>query len=156
MTIVFTLVIVGISGVNTTPDALSGVKDALGGGMILFALSFGVITMVTSFLGVAESTREMLSWDYNIDKHLAWAMAVFVPYALYVAGLKSLIGVISFVGAVAGGTSAIILIMIFIKLEKKKDKLILFKRKPGQLLTSILIGLFICGIIYEVFNFISG
>ncbi|RLC36089.1 hypothetical protein DRH27_05775 [Candidatus Falkowbacteria bacterium] len=152
--IIFTLVIVGISGPNTTPDALAGIQGSVGNTMIFFALIFGIITMVTSFLGVSESIREMLMWDYKLNKYLAWALAVFVPFTLYLAGMKSLIAVISFVGAVAGGASAIILILIFLKLEKLKDKLVLFKRKPGEVIISVLITIFVCGIIYEVFNFI--
>ena len=118
--IAFTLVIVGISGAATTPDALTGIMAVLGDGMIVFALIFGVLTMVTSFLGVAESIRETLWWDYKFKKNLAWALAVFVPYLLYLAGLKNLIDVISFAGAVAGGTSAIILILIYRKLRNRR------------------------------------
>jgi len=153
--IVFTLVIVGISGAGTSVDALTGIKGAVGNSMIIFALMFGVLSMITSFLGVSESIREMLWWDYKLNKNLAWALAVFVPYSLYLAGLKSLIFVISFAGAVAGGLSAIILILIFLKLEKSKDKLVLFKRKPSEFVTSILIAIFVCGIIYEIYNFIA-
>lgn len=153
--ILFTLVIIGISGSATSPDALTGIKNSVGNNMIFFAYIFGIITMITSFLGVSESVKEMLTWDYKLNKYLAWALAVFIPYTLYLAGMKSLISVISFAGAVAGGTSAIILILIFLKLEKLKNKLVLFKRKPGEIITSILIALFVCGIIYEIFNFLN-
>ena len=153
--IAFTIVVVGISGAATTPDALTGISNSLGRGMLVFALLFGVLTMITSFLGVAESVREMLWWDYKFNKRVAWACAVFVPYLLYLIGFKNLIDVISFAGAVAGGLSAIILILIFRKLEKMSDKLILFKRKPGRAYTSVLIFIFICGIVYELFNFFA-
>lgn len=151
--IVFTLVIVGISGSSTSQDALTGVRQIFNDGVILFALIFGILTMVTSFFGVAESIRETLWWDYKFNKKLAWAAAVFVPYILYVLGLKSLIDVISFAGAIAGGMSAIMLILVFRKLEKMKNKLVLFKYKPGFVLNYFLITLFICGIIYAIYIF---
>jgi len=158
---IFVIVIIGITGENTTADALTGIKNLFNGGIISIALIFGIFTMVTSFLGVAESIRETLWWDYKVNSYMAWALAVFVPYILYIMGLKNLIGVISFAGAVAGGLSAIILILIFIKLKKqkgktsiiKKDKLTLFKYHPNNFISYLLVALFICGIIYEVVNF---
>ena len=158
---IFVTVVVGITGGNTTPDALAGMKDVFNGGIISIALVFGIFTMVTSFLGVAESIRETLWWDFKVNKYMAWALAVFVPYVLYILGLKNLIGIISFAGAVAGGLAAIILILIFIKLKKqkekisilKKDKLTLFKYHPHNFISYLLITLFICGIIYEIISF---
>ncbi|MFH1427085.1 MAG: aromatic amino acid transport family protein [Patescibacteria group bacterium] len=150
----FTLVIVGISGSQTSPDALSGVGLILNDGVIFFALIFGVLTMVTSFFGVAQSVKEALWWDFKINKYAAWALAVFIPYGLYLVGLKNLIGVISIAGGVAGGLSAIILILIFRKMSKMKNKLLLFKRPPGRAIIYFLIGLFICGIIYEAYYFL--
>ena len=161
--LVFTFTIVGVTGGNTTPDALTGLNNIFERGVISVAIIFGILTMITSFLGVAESIKETLSWDYNVDKNLAWAIAVFVPYILYIMGLKNLIGVISFAGGVAGGLSAIILILIFVKLKKekekttflRKDKLALFTFTPHHIFSYTIITLFICGIAYEIWNFIS-
>jgi len=152
---IFTLVVVGISGSQTTPDALTGAGLIINNGVIFFSLIFGVLTMVTSFLLVAQSIKETLRWDFKVNKYSAWAIAVFAPYILYVLGMKNLIDVISFAGAIAGGTSAIILILIFIKLSKQKNKLILFKRKPKKALAYFLILMFAGGILYEVFYFLT-
>ncbi len=152
--IIFAFIIIGISGSATTPDALGGVKLILSDGVIFFALIFGILTMITSFFGVAESVKEMFWWDYKLNKKLAWGLAVFAPYLLYLLGFKNLINVISFVGAVAGGLSGIVLILIFRKLKKEKNKLVLFKYKPGNLITYFLIGLFLCGMLYEIYYFL--
>jgi len=151
--IVFTLTIVGISGIGTTSDALVGISSILGDGVITFALVFGVLTMITSFLGVGEAVRETLCWDYKVNKFLGWALACFVPYIMYLLGFKNLIEVISFAGAIAGGISAIVLILIFIKIRKNKKKLIMFKYKPNIIITSFLICMFIAGVVYEVWAF---
>ncbi|MEA3464330.1 MAG: aromatic amino acid transport family protein [Patescibacteria group bacterium] len=151
--IVFTIVIVGISSNQTTPDALTGAGRVLNNGVIIFALLFGILSMITSFLGVAESVRETLWWDYKFNKNFAWALAVFVPYMLYVLGLKDLINVISFAGAIAGGLCAIMLILVFRKMKKQKNKLVLFKYKPGNFITYLLISLFVCGMLYEIYKF---
>jgi hypothetical protein len=152
--LVFVFVIVGISGASTSPDAISGVKLILNDGVIFFSLIFGVLTMVTSFLGVAQSIKETFWWDYKVGEKLSWAMAVFIPYIMYIIGFKDLISVIGFAGAVAGGISSIIMILVFKKLVDKKVKLFWFKKKPCLLLIYFLITLFVSGAFYEIYYFI--
>lgn len=155
VTALFVLSIVGISGAATTEDALSGINGSVGLGIVKFALVFGVITMVTSFLGVSEAIKETLWWDYGMDKRLAWAIAVFTPFILFVLGLQDLATVISFVGAIAGGMSAMILVLVFMKMKKLDKKLVLFKRKPGWGTAIFLICLFLMGLFYELWAFFA-
>ncbi len=112
--------------------------------------------MITSFLGVAESVKETLWWDFKINEKLAYVLAVFVPYVLYVMGIGNLVGVIGFAGGVAGGLSGIVLVLIYMKLRKKKGSLPLFKRKPPLWLPYFLISLFLLGIIYQIYYSVAG
>ncbi|OGF26184.1 hypothetical protein A2331_01895 [Candidatus Falkowbacteria bacterium RIFOXYB2_FULL_34_18] len=152
ITTVFTLTIVGISGAQTSEDALTGVRSVLDDGVIVLALIFGVFSMMTSVFGVAESVKETLWWDFKVNEKLSWFLAVSVPYLLYCLGLTSLVRVISFIGAVGGGFAAIMLILVFKKL-KKQDKLSLFTIKPHKFLLYLLIFLFTCGMLYELYFF---
>ena len=149
----FVFVIVGISGANTTPDALVGVQQVLANGVTTLVLIFGLFSIMTSIIGVAESVKETLWWDFKVNKTLSWALAVFVPYFLYLAGITDLIGVISFIGAVGGGFCAIIMLIVFLKIKKKKSKLPMFTFKPSNALVYLLMGLFAVGMIYEIVNF---
>ncbi|MCK4539755.1 hypothetical protein KAU09_01210 [Candidatus Parcubacteria bacterium] len=149
----FVFVIVGISGADTTPDALVGVQQVLANGIINFVLIFGLFSIMTSIIGVAESIKETLWWDFKVNKTLSWALAIFVPYILYLAGVTDLISVISFVGAVGGGFCAIVMLIVFLKIKKKKNKLPMFTYKPSNALVYLLMGLFAAGMIYEIINF---
>ncbi len=153
--VVFTLTITGISGGDTTPDALVGVTKIFGNGIIIAALIFGVLTMVTSFLLVAESVRETLSWDFNVERNIAWALAVFVPYILYILGFNNLTRIISLVGGVGGSMCAILMILSFLKLRKKKGKNIFLKHRISQVLIYFFIGIFILGMLYEIYFFLN-
>ncbi|OGF27681.1 hypothetical protein A2303_00430 [Candidatus Falkowbacteria bacterium RIFOXYB2_FULL_47_14] len=148
--IIFTLVIVGISGSATTEDALVGVKQVLNDGVVFFSLIFGVLTMITSFFGVSESVKEILNWDYGVGKKLSWAIAVFVPYLMYITGARNLVDVIGFVGSIGSGFCGIVLILIFRKLQKQEGKLVLFDRQPGNFITSFFILMFLGGIVYNL------
>jgi len=149
--IAFVVVVVGISGAGTTPDALVGVKAVLDDGVIFFSLIFGVLTMITSFILVAESVKETLWWDYKVKKSIAWAVAIFTPYVLFLIGLKNLTKVIGFAGGAAGGLSAIMLILIFRKIKGLPGHTPLFNFKIRDGFLYFLIGLFIIGIVYEIF-----
>lgn len=154
ITVLFTMSIVAISGPLTTPDALTGVKQILDDGVITFALIFGVFSMTTSILGVAEAVKETLMWDFGMGKFFSWSVAVFSPYILYLLGFKDLIRVIGFVGAVLGGFCAIMMLIAFKELKKGDRKLIMFNRKPGNILNWSLIALFLAGLLYELYYFI--
>ncbi len=145
--IIFTLTIAGISGSNTTADALTGVHKIMDGAIVL-ALIFGIFSMITSFFGVAESIKETLNWDFRMNKIMSWGLAVFVPYVFYLLGVKDFINVITFVGSVGGGICAIVLVIIFNKIRKKKNGLDLFNYKPSVYLQWLLIFLFVMGIVY--------
>jgi len=151
---IFTIVIVGITGVDTSADALVGLKAKFSNGIILISLIFGVLTITTSFFLVSEAAKETLIWDFKVSKNLAWAIAVFVPYLLYLFGLRNLTNVIGFAGGVAGGISAIILVLIFRKLKKQKNKLPLFRFHLHNFILYLLITLFVCGLLYEIYYFL--
>jgi tyrosine-specific transport protein len=152
--IIFTLTIVGISGYSTTPDALSGVKMVLDDGVIFFSLIFGVLTMITSFLGVAESIKDTYVWDFGINKKIAYILTIFIPYIMYAVGFDNLISIISFAGAICGGFCGVALILIFRQFKKKQRSLELFKMKPGAAISYFLISVFVLGVIYEVYYFL--
>ena len=153
ITTIFTLVVLGVTGGATTHDALTGLNNVMNGGVVALALVFGVFSLFTSFLGVAESIRETLWWDFKINKNVSWAIAVFVPYGFYLLGVDDLIKVVSIVGAICGGLCGIVLLLIFEKLMKE-GKLPMFKVLPSKIITRLLALMFVVGILYEIFYFI--
>lgn len=148
--IIFVFVVVGISGMNTTPDALTGISNILSNSIISLALIFGLLSMLTSLFGVSEAIKETLAWDFKVNERLSWFLAIIVPYALYVCGVRDLIGVISFIGAVGGGICIILLLTVFLIMKKQKKKLIMFDHKPSNALIFVLMLIFFSGIVYTI------
>lgn len=154
VTTIFALVVVGVSGVNTTADALGGMKTILHDNVISLALVFGILCMFTSFIGSAQSLRKTYNWDYKINRHLSWFFTMAIPYLLYLIGINNFVKVISFAGAVAGGFCAIALITIVLRTNGDASKNAIFNRRLPLVLLYGLIAMFIVGIFYEVFCFI--
>ncbi|MFA4833630.1 MAG: aromatic amino acid transport family protein [Patescibacteria group bacterium] len=155
MMLVFTFVIVGITGNNTSPDTLVGLRSVLSDGIIVFALILGLLAIITSFLVVAQSVRETFWWDFKINKNIAWALACFIPLLLYLLGLRDLTKIVSLAGAFTGGLIGLLYIWLLLKVKKKREQPSIIKNKINKLTIILLSSLFIFGLIYEVYYFFA-
>ncbi len=150
----FIITILGISGSNTTKDALVGLEAVLGNRVIGLALLFGLLTTFTSFLTIGLSLKKTLWYDGGLSKHLAWALACFTPLALFLLGFQNFIGIISLVGGVALASRSILVILMHRRARAKRDLIPTYQIKLPRFLAYLLILFFIVGIIYEIIYFI--
>lgn len=153
--LIFVLVIIGITGVNTTSDTLAGLSLVLNDGVITFSLIFGLLAIITSYVVIAQATEEVYQWDIGLKNKLAWFLACFIPYFLYLIGWTNLIKVISFTGAVSGGLSGIILIWLVFKVKANPERVSAIKNKLTKPVAYFLSLLFILGVIYEIWAIIN-
>lgn len=137
----FIYLILGITGPQTTESALAGLRGILGDGIVGLGLFFGVLTTFTSFIALGLTLKKTLNYDLKINKHWAFVITCFLPLTLFLAGIKSFIGVISFVGGVMLGIDGILILLMYKKLNPKK------------LWVLPLILIFLGGIIYEIIHF---
>lgn len=152
ITAIFTVVVVGVTGINTSPDTLVGLHSVFTNGVITVALIFGLLSVFTSFLIIAQAIRETYWWDFGMNKNIAWFLACFIPFILYVAGLQNLIKVISLTGAVIGGLAGIIIIQMALRVKKKKEQKSVITNGLNSPVAYILSLLFILGLIYEIWT----
>ncbi|MBI2459365.1 MAG: hypothetical protein HYV53_02305 [Parcubacteria group bacterium] len=150
--LIFVLVIVGLTGANTTPDTLVGLSLVFGDGVIKIALVFGLLAIITSMICVAQASREVFWWDFKLNKNLAWALACFVPFIIYLAGLRDITKVVSLTGALAGGILGVALIYLVFKVKKKGQLKPVVKNKINKIIGLGLSLLFVLGLIYEMWS----
>jgi len=148
--LIFVLVVLGITGGSTSPDTLAGLGAILNDGVVFFCLIFGLIAIITSYIVIAQGTEEILEWDFKVSNKLAWFLAGFIPYFLFLVGWTDLIRVISFTGAVTSGLSGIILIWLIFKIKAKPEQVSVVNNKLTKLMAYFLSLLFILGMIYEI------
>lgn len=146
----FILLILGITGPQTTESALPGLQNFLGSGIVSLGLFFGVLATFTSFIALGLTLRNTLWYDLKIKKTISWAICCFVPLALFLLGFQNFIGIIGLVGAVMLGIDGILIILMYQVCKKFPRFSVAF------LATSFLISIFILGIIYGIIYFIKG
>jgi tyrosine-specific transport protein len=151
--ILFSLGIIGITGGETSTDALSGLIPFLGGKIIFFGVLAGLITLADSFLILGLYLRNTFIYDLKFSKNLACLTACGIPLILFLIGFRSFIGTIGFVGTVLGMIEGIIIILIFKKAKTMNDRQPEYSLKIPSALLYFLIAIFIFGAISQVFNF---
>lgn len=139
----FIFLVLGISGLQTTENALAGLKNVLGDTVTNLALFFGVLTTFTSFIAVGLTLKKIFAYDLKINKNLACLITCFIPFLLFLAGFQSFISVISFIGGILLGVDGILILMMYQKIRPERKSL-----------TLPLILIFIGGIIYEIIYYI--
>jgi tyrosine-specific transport protein len=146
----FTLLVVGITGEATTKEAIHGLDIFFGDGIILLGALFGFLAVTTSFLLIGLNLKETFWYDLKIPHFISWLLACFVPFFIFLIGLWDFTEVISFVGAIAGGLTGIIIIGLNESAKKKKDISPAYSISISPFVQWGLITLFSLGIIYEI------
>ena len=140
------------SGGRTTPDTLVGLNRVLNGGIIYFALLFGVINIITSFIISLQATREIFWWDFKIGKNKAWFLAAVVPLVLFILGARNITAVVSVTGAVTGGIIGVVMIFLARSVASQPQKNAPFKISIPSFLACLLAAIFIAGLAYETLS----
>ncbi len=152
--LLFIVVVFGITGADTTPDAISGLQKFYGNGFVKIGALVGFLAVITSLLAFGINLRKVFNYDYHFPKSLSLVLALFVPFLFFLAGVNDFIRVIGFSGAVMGGIDGILIILMYRKADRERKG----KRKPEyDIITSstleyLLAAIFIAGIVYTILH----
>jgi len=148
----FIFVVWGISGKTTSPEALSGLENTLGYKVILFGYFFGFLATFTSFISIGLVVKKIFWYDYKVPKNFAWFFACFIPFALYLLGMKNFIQVISITGAFALGIEGIVILILSLKTKQECAKRAAYSFNFPNFGKIFLILLLVTGVIFQIIN----
>ena len=148
--LIFTVSIVGISGETTSPDVVSGLTDFFDYRIIFLVSIFGILAITTSFLALAFALVETFRLDYGFKRFNAWAMTCFIPFFLFLFGVRNFIEVISLAGALAIGVEGVILVAMYKKAKKLGDREPEYSLNFQPWLLNMMMILFAIGAIYAI------
>lgn len=149
--VLFVSAIAGVTGGKTSFDALSGLISFLGKKIIIFGALAGVITLADSFLILGLYLRNIFIYDLKLPKTISFFIACGSPFLLYLAGLRSFINTIGFVGTIIGAIEGIAIVLIFKKAKKLGDREPEYNLNIPSFLLYFLILIFILGAAFQVF-----
>lgn len=146
---VFIFVVVGVTGPNTTVEAIEGLVQALERTVLLGAV-FGFLAVSTSFLILGVSLKKIFWYDYNLSPRFSWFLVCIIPLVCYLLEFRNFIAVISFTGAILTGLEGILLVRIYQKIKLKGLRNPEYKLKIPKFLEYTLIFVLLLGIIYQL------
>ena len=151
----FTLVIVGTTGVNTSDDSI---RSLIGINPLLARIAsvLAIISMTTAFLGLGTILKDIFNQDFKIPYFLAWILAVIPPFIIFYLGIKSFILVISLSGAIMAGVEGVIIIAMHGKAKEKGQQLPSYNLTLPMWLKIFLFAVFSLGIVYEIYRVTIG
>lgn len=150
--LLFTFLVLGVTGANTTEVATIGLGDVIGPHMIVIGNLLAFFTMGTSFLTVGLGLRELLEFDWHVKGIKAWLVTMIVPLLIFLVGARDFIMVLGIVGGVLTGVQSVILIVTYWYATKNGWRTPEFSLKYMKVVGSLLMILFVFGAVMTLFN----
>jgi len=153
--VLFAMIIIGIIGLNNfevlAPNqriatvALSIYTNPLLG---LFANLLAVLAMFSSFLTLGIALAEIYEYDYKFSKRKSFFLMLSLPLLVALFKLTTFITVLGITGALAGGLDGILVVLSYWRCKKLGDRKPEYSLGKHWVLGSLLILMFVSGIIY--------
>jgi len=148
--IMFIFLTLGVTGRQTTADALSGLKELLGNKVMIAGYILGVLATFTSYISSSLTLKKIFSYDINLTPIISWIIAVSVPILLYLLGINDFILIIGFVGAVTMGIDSLTIFLIYLRAIKAGERKPEYELKLNKFIIYGLGLIFILGAIIEL------
>ncbi len=148
---VYLLFTVGMIGLleTTTSDSIKGITS-MPRMMAMIVSVFGILSIMSSYIVVGLSIKQIAEDDLQFSKVFSFAAAVAAPMILLYAGLNNFFQTVTIAGGVFLAAESIIIILIWQKLNKTGVPARLFEKKMPPAAVNLLTGIFILGIIYTL------
>lgn len=140
----------GVSGADTSPEAIRGLERILGARAILIGSLVGFLAVFTSFLALGLDLKNLLHYDAGFPPFAAWGTAMAVPPFLFAAGVNDFVSVIGLVGAVAIGIDGIIILLSALRVCRTGARCVIGSVSFHPAFPLLLILALSLGVVYEV------
>lgn len=143
--LVFTILVVLISGKNTSTDAITGLKNIIGPGSAGILFFAGFLATFSGFAALGLTLKKVFWYDLKIPKNLSWLLAIFFPFFFYYLGFNNFIGIIGFVGGILLAIDGILILLMYRKVKGRKSNILVYP----------LVLVFLAGIIYQIIYYLK-
>jgi len=149
--LIFSLVVVGITGSETSPEAIPALAGKLGDEVILFGSLIGFLTSSTILLSVVTAFRTSLREDFKLRRKSDFLLPLLPPLLLFWFGVRDFIVILSLVGGVAVSIDMILLLLVYAKAKNRGNRIPEFSINVPRPLLYAVMGIFALGAAYALF-----
>lgn len=146
----FTLGVIGVSGILTTEVATVGVGFLTGASGFFLLHLFAVLAMCTAFVSLGFALKDSFWRDFSLPKWEAYALVTCVPAVLLVIGVSSFVKTLEVAGTFAGGIAGIVIVLMHYRARKVGERRPEFSVNVPSWAYYAIIGVFIVGMLYQL------
>jgi len=118
----FIFAVNGVSGANTTLEAISGLRHILGPGIVIIGSALGFLAVATSYLIFATYIKKSFLNDFNWSPFISYFLVIFGPLLLYLMNLANIVKLVSFMGGMLGGFEGVMLVLVLNKSKRENNQ----------------------------------
>ena len=148
--LIFSIIVVGVSGDATSPHAISGLADKLGINVVLWGSFLGFFTSSSIFLSVISAFHNSLREDFHLRRPRHFFLLLLPPALLFIFGVRDFIGIIGLVGGVAVSIDMILLLLVYGRASVKGDRVPEYSLHVPPRILYAMIGVFCVGALYTL------
>lgn len=148
LSILFTLMIVLVTGTHTSTDALSGFIFVVGTQLSWVAGFFGFLAVFTAYISMGLTLRQSIQLDIHVPKKTALAITLVVPTLIALLLTEQFLTVIGLTGGLLLGTEGILVLLTARAFAKRHHQKKSWVAIP-------LISILALGIVYELVASVS-
>lgn len=150
--LVYVLFVIGVIGASekVTQDTISGLMVPAWAQVLLGVL--GILAVITSYIAVAQDVKKSLEYDVSLSSWIAGIVTVFIPVAIYMAHLGSLVQLLEVVGGIFVSLEGLMIIYMWNK-HKKESNVPIAGKIPSWWMV-IMRGVFVVSMVYVFYEII--
>jgi tyrosine-specific transport protein len=148
--IIFTALVVGVSGIHTSEESLQGLLPYLGSWFVRLGALFGILAVATSYLALGLNLKDTFMFDWRVRSNMAALMAMLVPLLLFLGGANQFINVLAVSGAVLGATIGVIVALLYRRVQTGGERTPAYVLHLPNVVTWGLMCLLGLGGVYEI------
>ncbi len=153
--LLFVILVVGISGKNTSYEAISGLSKFLGEKIIKLGFLFGILTVFTSFITLGLTLKKVFFYDLGLSHFLSWLLSWSIPLFIFLIGIQEFIKTVVTTGGILLGFQGILVILLHRKAKVQSKFKPFFSIPFPSFLYWVFILFLVGGISYEIFHLVG-
>ncbi len=145
----FVIGVIGLS-TNVSEDSVSGLIGSVSDPLLWFVGILGILSLISSYVVVGANVRKIIQYDLKMPALIGGLSAIFIPLILYFSGLQSFLGAVSFVGALFLPLESILLIAIWLQMNKKSEVPPMFVGRWTRSAIPVILLVFFISLFYAI------
>lgn len=150
--IAYAAFVIGILGLSNivSEDSVSGLVGNVPDIFLVFIGILGILSLISSYIVVGANVRKIISYDLGMPAMIGGLAATAVPVMLYFFGFKNFIESVSFVGSLFLPLESILLIAIWIQVNRKSVTPPIFVGRFTRMAVPVILMVFFISLFYAI------